>query len=250
MAKSNPLYGSGIFRRRLLLQVADRKVSVELEDDNHGFRLRLLHDGKHVVALEVDAVRHPFNTCPEAVRPLQRLIGLRMDEEEATLRKKLISGANCTHMYDMALIAMANAGQAEGTRLYDMEVDDERDGVTAARIFCDGQPIHDWTIRNHQLVSPAQHAGQPVMRGFYAWVSQVLTGMPREAASMLQRAYFVAQSRRYNYRPAAEHPAASDDMPEQSCYSYNAGVVERAFRSDGTIRSFAQTPESLLKFLL
>src|SRR5574337_1214784 len=178
MAKSNPLYGSGIFRRRLRLQVEDGKVSVELEDDNHGFRLRLLHDGEHVAALEVDAVRHPFNTCPEAVRPLQRVIGLRLGEEEAALRKKLIPGANCTHMYDMALIAVANARQANGTHLYDMEVDDEKAGVTVARISRDGQLIHDWSIRNHQLVSPAQYAGQPVMRGFYAWVSQSIARLP------------------------------------------------------------------------
>src|SRR5574337_936503 len=134
MAKSNPLYGSGIFRRRLRLQVEDGKVSVELEDDNHGFRLRLLHDGERVAALEVDAVRHPFNTCPEAARPLQRVIGLRLGEEEAALRKTLILCTNSIHMSVMALIVVANARQTSCVLLFEMEVCVEKAGVTVVRI--------------------------------------------------------------------------------------------------------------------
>lgn len=249
MAKPNSLYGSGVFRRRILLSVGEKKVGVELEDDNHGFRLRLWHDGERVVKLEVDAVRHPFNTCPEAVLPLQRVTGLQLDAEESSLREKLIPGDNCTHLYDMVLIAMAHARELGTQRVYDMEVDDERDGVTTARISCDGQTVHDWTISNHSVVTPAAYVGQPMLRGFYAWVSQALTGMSREAAIALQRAYFVAQSRRYDYHPAAEHPATSDGMPDGSCYSYGSGVVERAFRRDGSRRDFTGSPESLLRFM-
>lgn len=250
MAKPNPAYGSGIFRRRMSLRVAGHRVAVDMEDDNHGFRVRLEHDGDRVTGLEIDAVRHPFNTCPEAIRLLQqRLLGLRLDEEEKTLRTRLVPGENCTHMYDMALIAMAHARDAESCVIYDMEVEDECKGITTARVARDGQTIHTWKIGNHTLLAPAEHAGQPVMRGFYQWASRAFSGIPREAAMVLQRAYFVAQSRRYSYAPAADHPATSDGMPRGSCYSYNAGAVERAHRSDGTIRTFSDAPGKLLKFM-
>ncbi|MCK0508121.1 DUF2889 domain-containing protein [Aromatoleum anaerobium] len=262
MARPNPLYGTGIFRRRIRLQAAQGQVSVDLEDGNHGFRLRLWHDGERVTTVEVDPLRIPFNTCAEAQRPLQRVIGHRLDEDDATLRSRLVPGDNCTHLYDMAVLAVAHAAahlskrRGDGitddgctTCLYDMEVDDERDGVTRARIACNGQPVHDWAIAQHTLHEPAEHAGRPVMRGFHAWASKSFSGMPREAAFALQRAYFVAQARRHSFEPAAEHPGASDGMPQGACYSYNTGVVERAFRSNGTVRDFTDSPELLLKFL-
>lgn len=261
MARPNPLYGTGTFRRRIRLRAAPREVSVDLEDGNHGFRLRLWHNGERVTTIEADPLRIPFNTCAEAVRPLQRAVGHRLDEDEATLRSRLVPGDNCTHLHDMAILAVAHAaahrGDAMTSRLYDMAVDDEGAGVTRARIACDGEPVHDWYIGGHAaprtpphtIVAPAEHAGKPAMRGFHAWASQTFEGMPREAAVALQRAYFVAQSRRFSFEPAADNPGISDGMPHGACYSYNAGVVERALRRDGTVRDFTHTPELLLKFL-
>lgn len=260
MARPNPLYGTGTFRRRIRVHAQPRQVTVELEDGNHGFRLRLWHDGERVTTVEVDPLRIPFNTCAEALRPLQRAVGHRLDEDEATLRSRLVPGDNCTHMHDMAILAVAHAAahRDEGVsiRLYDMAVDDERDGITRARIACDGVPVHDWQIAHrpphttpHTLIAPPELAGRPAMRGFHAWASQTFEGMPREAAVALQRAYFVAQARRHSFEPVAEHPGISDGMPQGACYSYNTGAVERAFRSEGTVRDFTHTPELLLKFL-
>lgn len=256
MARPNPHYGTGTFRRRLRVSAAPGEVAVELEDCNHGFRLRLWHDGERVTTVEVEPMRIPFNTCAEAVRPLQRAVGHRLDEDEATLRSRLVPGDNCTHMHDMAILAVAHAaahrGEERTTRLYDMAVDDERGGITRARIACDGAPVHEWHIatpRAHTITAPEELAGKPVMRGFHAWASQAFDGMPREAAVALQRAYFVAQARRHSFEPVAAHPGISDGMPQGACYSYNTGAVERALRSEGTVRDFTHTPEHLLKFL-
>lgn len=252
MAKPNPHYGTGVFRRRIHMQALLRDIQVDLEDDNHGFRLRLGHDGQCVTGVEVDALRVPFNTCPEAVRPLQRVIGHRLDESAATLRQRLVPSDNCTHMYDMAVLAISQAARSAGTscvtRCYAMAVDDERNGVTHARLTCDGRETHNWRISNHTIIAPAELAGQPIMRGFHAWASRKFSGLRLEAAGMLQRAYFVAQSRRHSFSPATENPATSDRMPSTACYSYGTGVVERAFRSEGTVRDFTDTPERLLQF--
>ena len=67
MAKPNVRYGNGVFRRRIRLRADAGRVTVELEDGNHGFRLRLHHDGHTVTGIDADTLRHPFGTCAEAV---------------------------------------------------------------------------------------------------------------------------------------------------------------------------------------
>ncbi len=258
MAKPNPLYGTGIFRRRIHLRADGNTVAVELEDGNHGFRIVLRHDGEQVSGIDVDAVRHPFNTCPEAVGPLQRIVGQRLDISAQALRDRLVPGDNCTHMFDMAALAIAHAG-CSGTELeYDMAVEDEvstdeaagdeRERASSVSIACNGRSVHAWQVRAHHIVAPSTLAGMPMMRGFHAWASRQFAGAELEAATALQRAYFVAQSRRFNFDPPAANPGIGDGMPQGSCYSYNHGAVERAVRSTNTVRDFTKAPEKLLRF--
>lgn len=247
MGSPNPNYGSGVFRRRLHWRATEGLVEVALEDSNHGFRLRLRHDGSRIVAVEVEPVRYPFTTCPEAVRGVQRIVHLPL-ADAAALRERLPGGENCTHMIDMALLAAAHAGDAGAERFYDIAVADERNGVTQARIECDGHLVHEWAVRVHTIDQPAELAGKPVMRGFYAWAAQTFSGMPLEAAQALQRGYFVAQSRRWLYLPIEANSAIADGMPIGGCYSYNTGAVERAQRIKGSVRDYSKSSERLLQF--
>lgn len=73
----DPDYGQGAFRRALRLRVVAGQVLVDLEDANHAFRLRLLHDGQQVTDIEAETLRHPFVTCAEAVGPLRRSCPVR-----------------------------------------------------------------------------------------------------------------------------------------------------------------------------
>lgn len=248
MGQPNPNYGSGVFRRRLHWQATAGQVAVALEDSNHGFRLCLRHDGRRISALEAEPVRYPFTTCPEAVRHAQRIVGLSL-VDVASLREMLPQPDNCTHLIDMSLLAAAHASDVGCERLYDIAVKDERDGVTQARIECDGHVVHDWSIRAHALIAPAVLADKPAMRGFYAWAVQTFSDMPLEAAQALQRAYFVAQARRWTYQPIEENPARTDGMPIGACYSYNTGAVERALRIKGSVRDYSESSERLLQFV-
>jgi hypothetical protein len=244
----NPDYGQGAFRRALRLDVGRGQVLVELEDANHAFRLRLAHDGQQVTAVAADTHRHPFVTCSEAVGPLGTLVGSPLDADAGRLRTTFPQGANCTHLHDMALLALAHAREVGLQRHYEVTVLDERDGLTEARIACDGETVHDWAIRAHAVEAPANHAGQPMMRGFYAWVAEAYAGMALEAAVALQRGYFVAQSRRYRNRPALAYPAKVNNMPDGTCYSYNHAVVERALRIEGTVWDLTHRRDHLLQF--
>jgi hypothetical protein len=249
MGEPNPSYGSGVFRRCLRWRATAGEVEVELEDSNHGFRLRLRHDGCRIVDLAVDPVRYPFTTCPEASRAVERIVGASV-ADAVKLRECLPGGENCTHMVDMALMAAAHAGDVGVERLYDIAVADERDGVTEARIECDGELLYEWRVRANLIESPAALAGRPLMRGFYAWAAEAFGGgKALEAAQALQRGFFVAQARRYRYAPVERYPAMTDGMPTGSCYSYNTGAVERALRIRGSVRDDSDSSARLLHFV-
>ena len=152
-------------------------------------------------------------------------------------------------MFDMAALALSHA-RGNGSALeYDMAVEDEVDGrASRVEISRDGRSVHAWQVQAHHIVAPAALAGLPMMRGFHAWASRQFEGAELEAAIALQRAYFVAQSRRFSFDPPEANPGIGDGMPQGSCYSYNHGAVERALRSTNTVRDFTHTPEKLLRF--
>ncbi len=229
------------------VRVAARRVDVDLEDSNHAFRLVLRHDGACISAFEPDFVRHPFTTCPESGNCLQALVGQRLDGTPE-VRAMIETRVSCTHLTDMAGLALSHVREDGLVRLYDIAVDDEREGRTRARVDCDGRKVHDWVCSRHAIVEPAAHAGQPMMRGFHAWTQAAFSGVAFEAALMLQRGYFVAQSRRYLMEPARDHPAIGDGLPDGVCYSYSAPAVQRAQRIEGSKRDLTHDADALLRF--
>lgn len=247
MLPPNLNYGGSIFRRRVRLIVAPVETRVDLEDSIHAFRLALRHDGERITAIEAEFIRHPFTTCPGSRSHLAGLVGRRLDglpEVRAAIETRL----SCTHLMDMMALALAHWGEDGLVRLYDIAVDDERDGRMRARIDCDGRTVHDWTAARHAIIEPEALAGRPLMRGFHAWSREAFQGMPLEASMALQRGYFVAQARRYDPSPVQDHPAIGDGVPDGVCHSYSAPAVRQALRIEGSRRDFTNDPESLLTF--
>ena len=249
-AKPNLEYGNGIFRRRILVyKPKTYLVTAELEDTNHGFRVHLEHDGETITDIKAEMLRFPFTTCPDAPAALQAFVGCKLATNAASLRPIAKPQKNCTHLYDLATLAMAHTARDESKRVYDIAVNDEVDGVTSASISCNGTEVHHWHIAKHKLLVPETLAGMPLMSGFYRWVTRSFSGNAFEAADMLQRGYFVAQTRRYDYKNSVGRPAKSDHISEDACHSYNANVVDKAFLVEDVIRDFTDTPELLLKFV-
>ncbi|WP_162846141.1 DUF2889 domain-containing protein [Seongchinamella sediminis] len=248
-AFDNPDYGNGVYRRRIRLVNSAGQVRAELEDTTHAFRLTLVHALARVTDVVAEPIRYPFNTCPGAVDQLQPLLGCHIGAAAGESRRRLDPGQNCTHLYDLALLALAHARRDDRERVYDITVPDEKGSTSRISVARDGIVIHAWQVDSHCVASPREFAGQPLKKGFYHWASAAFCGDRLEAAQVLQRGYFVAQSRRQDYMNAGGRPATADRMPDGACYSYNTGVVERAVHTAGMGRDFSNRQDDLLRFI-
>ncbi len=246
----NPSYGSGCFRRRIRLHATDREVIAELEDHHHGFRLRLQHDGQQVTAVDAETLRIPFSTCPGAVEPLRKLRGLPISADSQTLLSQSDPAANCTHLYDLCLLAIARAASGPGEHLYDICIGDEtetRAGV--AEIHLNGQLLHRWLCRDWTIIEPSELAGKALYKGFSSWANAAFSGDAQRAAFALQKGYFVSSARRYDMDAMAGEAANdSRDFMYGACYTYTSPQIDQAKRLANTVRDFSHAEEQLLQF--
>lgn len=250
-APLNPSYGSGCYRRVVLLRAPDlRTVIAALEDDPHAFSVRLGHDGERVTSVTAHAERHPLSTCSGAVAPIEALVGAPLTRVSLELKRHADPRANCTHLFDLAGWAIAHAARGgTGERRYEISIPDAVDGRTEARLFRDGEEVLCWAIEHGRITAPVVFAGQQILGGFTRWASAALAGEELEHALMLARGYFVALARIYDMVSAGSHPAKDHPMPPGSCYSYTPGVIEHAWSLPGSRRDFSAAPEQLLRWV-
>jgi hypothetical protein len=247
---SNPHYGKGLYRRRIRLTHKEHQVYGELEDDCHGFQVSLQHDGTRVTAISGNTLRIPMNTCAGAFRPLQELVGMPLGTPAPEIVARVNPRSNCTHLYDLSLLAMAHTAYSEQQRVYDVEVADQTpDGSPArAEVFLNGASIHRWLLNWTSIAEPEALAGRPVLNGFSAWANEAFRGLEREAAFVLCKGVFVAMSRLYDMSDIGGQSAMDHSPMLGVCYSYSEGVVEHAVRNHNCVRDFSETPEQLLTF--
>ena len=253
----NPHYGTGIFRRRIRLSAIagngpQPDIFGELEDTQHGFRTRIEHNGEQVTAIHGDPVRYPTSTCPGALEPLQELVGVRLGTSAEDINKNGNPFANCTHLYDLSILAIVHAralsSGALNEVLYDVTVTDETDDGSDACVYRNGELVHRWLTRHFAVLEPQALQGNTLFKGFSAWAKGAFEGDALEAAHVLQKGYFVAQSQRFDTSKLAGTPL--DDAPSRRnvCHSYSDGIVETAVRLGTNTRNFDETPEQLLQF--
>jgi hypothetical protein len=246
-APLSPDYGKGCYRRAILLRnAAPTRVEAALEDDPHAFALTLGHDGERVTSLSASAHRYPLTTCSGATGALQSVVGAPLRDALLGLKRHADPRSNCTHLFDLAALAIEHVFRAERERLYRIEIPDAIDGRTEARLDRDHGRVLTWSVRHGVITAPERFAGQRVLGGFTRWATAELAGEELEFALVLARGYFVALSRLYDMDAASLGPASDDPMPSGVCYSYSPGQAEHAYRVVGSRRDFTDSPEQLL----
>lgn len=246
---TNPEYGTGVFRRRIRLVRSAGFMLAELEDCHHGFRAVVEYDHERVVAIKGEALRTPLSTCPAALSQLQRLVGASIRCSAAELIAIAGASANCTHWLDLTVLAISQIRREEDERLYDVVVTDENNGESMLRVYRDSKLVHDWRASGMELIVSGKLTGQTLFRGFTSWASKQFEGDEMEAALVLQRGNFVAQSRRIAPLHSDHAHPASNHGRGSVCYSYSPGIVEHAMTIPNSERDFTDTPEQLLRFV-
>jgi hypothetical protein len=154
--------------------------------------------------------------------------------------------SQCTHLLDLAGLAVAHAATGRARRGYEVEIPDRVEGRSHARLRRDGAALLDFEIERGAIVSPEPFAGQPSFGGgFGRWAEANLEPDLAEAAIVLQRACGIAMGRQWDMDqvPGAWVFGA---MTGGACHTFGAGVVEDARRVVGSMRDFTQAPELLL----
>ncbi len=198
----------------------------------------LEHDGAQALAVSAVLARAPWSTCPDAVaRCEQTFTGVALPDFPARREQK---AHNCTHLYDLALLAAAHAHDV-ATLVYDVYVSDPVEGERRAEIRRDGERVLDWRDKDYRVIAPDELAGLKLME-MRAWIES-LDADRQEAARILQWASLIAHGRTI---PLAEQSDASRMPP--TCYTFQPEQAVRAQRV-GKARDFSDGSAEPLEFV-
>jgi hypothetical protein len=157
--------------------------------------------------------------------------------------------ANCTHWLDLSLLAIQHVPRNETVREYTIEVPDEMDVPTSAKVFCNGHLVHEWKVKDWILYAPDALATHTLFRGFSAWANAAFADEDsKEAAFILQKGYFVSRARRFDMDALAGESATTQYMMAGACFSYSEPQASKAVRTLNTTRDFTHNAEELLLF--
>lgn len=149
---------------------------------------------------------------------------------------------HCTHLFDLACLAIAHAARAEPQRVYEAIVPDERDGPVLVEVHRDGKIIHAWTVGRGIVTSPGEVAGLPLLRGFLAKSCGLFSGDALEAALVLARTYLVSLGRPYDTEAWAGKPTSLHAPLRDRCYAYAASHCDAGRFMAGYIRDSNRGP--------
>jgi hypothetical protein len=235
----------GVYRRRLQLSTGPGWARAELEDDPHRYGVTLRHDGVHVTAVEARALRTPWTACCEAVALLDRLVGMELSPDPQQVYRQVNGREQCTHLLDLAGLAVAHAARGITRREYEAEVPCLDPGARRDAVLrTDGRETLRWTLQRNTILAPALFAGQDVA-DLMPWAKACLVERDRlEAVWVLRRAVFVSGNRFFDLDSMAN--ASDTGHASGTCHVFTAGVAQRARRAAGSTRDFSDAGVALL----
>jgi hypothetical protein len=231
------------FRRRIELAGQQDgqggQVRAVLEDDFHHFRVALEHRGGVVAAVRGETPRHPFSACPGAAPELNRLAGMRLDSIANSVTLYTDATQQCTHMFDLAGLAIALAARGDRYRRYDIEVPRHVDGRSHARLWRDGALLLEWEVDGSTIVGPAPYAGVDMRKGMARWALGTLPAEEAEAALVLRRCALISLGR---LKDIDREPHAH---LTGRCYAQQPARAPQAIRIVGSTWDFSARPQAL-----
>lgn len=236
---------AGVYRRRIRAEAREGFARAALEDDPHHFEVRIRHDGARVVAIEGRGVRYPWSACSDASAELSVLLGAQLDPRITAVGALSDPRQHCTHLYDLAGIAIAYAARAPSSVQYDIAVPEPIRGPTCVTLAKNGAPLLAWDIADGAIHGPAPFAGVPLVWNFLGWAEANLSPELFEAAVLLRRACMIARCRLL-VLDAVPNAGALDGQPTNRCFTQQPERAPSAARMLGTQLDFTDRPDALL----
>lgn len=229
-----------IFRRRIEIhQHPDGEMRAALEDDFHHFRVSIRHAQGLVIDVRGYAVRFPYTACPGAAAPLQSLIGMPLSEVAHSVTRATDARHQCTHMLDLAGLAIAAAANKLTQRVYDITVPMRVAGVTTSTLLRDGNIFLQWTTTGTFIQDPEPYRGIDLNHGMAGWAIANLPTEEAEAALILRRCTTISRGREYDL----------DEMPHARvtglCYAQQSVRAQQAMRMKGSTEDFTDRASQL-----
>ena len=238
-----------VFHRMIQLErTAPDAVVAGLADDAHHFTLRLRHADGHVAALASRALRHPWDRCPGATERLDDLVGMPLSSRSTAVGAHTRARENCTHLFDLAGLAVAFASGDRRQRSYHASVWDHPEGGEEATLARDGVARLHWRLRDGRIEGPDPFTGVELRGGgFLAWAESTFDETQAEAAIVLRRASAIGRVRHF---PFHRHVRASDTQAVNGqCFTFQPGVAEHALRQPDTRHDYSDRSDGLAREL-
>ncbi|MEJ6656453.1 MAG: DUF2889 domain-containing protein [Pseudomonas sp.] len=185
-----------VFFRRVIFDVTATACRVAMEDEHHYFILELGHDGERITSVASTARRTPWTICPQAERQLQAFVGQPLRQRIAVNLPEIDSKQQCTHQYDMLMLALSQA-LSPGRREYVAKVVGAMYEYRHAELWLDGNKLLDWRLRGTVIHSDDQ-CNQQDLRSIMPWADEHLDDRTLEALFVQRRAVMVAASKGFN----------------------------------------------------
>lgn len=233
----NPSYGQGIYRRRLVFTAVRGGMVAQVDDTLHSFWLILDHDQERVTGIDAGFLRAPTNMCTGSIAGLKALVGRSLHEDSRDYLAGLPNALNCTHLSDLAVWTIAQAGRSA---TWTIEVPDQSGAPVWIAIERNGEPVHRWQIAGFQISAPQELADKPLMGGFMKWALAAYADEALLGAIMLQRGLFVARGRQHIVDQGDAVPLAEWVGMAGMCWSYSGKQRLEGMGSLGFARDFTQ----------
>ncbi len=211
-----------------------------VEDDFHHFRVTIRHADGRVTEATSQALRSPTVLCPLAGDQLADLVGMALSPSSAAALGQTDARQQCTHMIDIAGLAIAAAARGIARRGYAALVPDREDGRTHASLTRDGEPVLNWAIAGRVIEGPAPFAGVNIDSGFTGWSQKTLGLDEAEAALVLRRAVFISGGRGVDLDAPGRRTG-----PLGGCWTWQPERADRATRNIGSTWDFTGRAEAL-----
>lgn len=220
-------------------------VYADVEDDAHRFGVTVHHDGGAVTRVEGRAIRTPWTLCSAARAALSGLVGMRLAPTPVAAARYTDQKQQCTHMFDLAAIAISHVARGIVEREYRVEAPwYEPDAPRAMTLHRDGELLWTWTLVHDRVLAPEPYASIGV-RPLLKWCEQNSSDPDLlEAVFVMRRAVLVSGMRTVDLD--LTQVASDTGHGIGACFVHHRDRIGLARRNRGTTLDFTDNAAGML----